>query len=465
MKASKDNDFVYQAVYRYLTLLIDEAGKGASVRLPSLRQLADRLNVSISTVQYAYSLLEKEGRVYSIAKSGYYAQAFNDMGSLDSCSDLLETVYVNARRPGMCVLSADEPASLQSLDSPLLMLERELLRQYPRPPASLVQPCGELELRTVLAARYTSSTANYWGAEDVYIGADLRGVLEILISVLQLRGATVVVESPCDWVILRLLDAAQVRVIELPLLAAEQVDVQRLESLLQQESVRLMLVSSSLSMPRGSLRPLNNQQAIAHLLARHGTWVLENDCYSELLDDEGVQPLRDWLDLERLLVFSTFEKFIGAEAPFGFLLSRHWRHELQRHFLMRAFRLSPIRQKAIARLLGGGRLDQHLSVLRRMLKERRTPLIALLRDRLGEALQIVEPEGGATVWVCSSRPVNMAQVFQRLLRQQIVIAPGELFSLQGLHRQSLRLSALGHGERDLASVVGLLGDALRLAGD
>jgi DNA-binding transcriptional MocR family regulator len=463
VKASKDNDFVYQAVYRYLTLLIDEAGWGSAVRLPSLRQLADRLNVSISTVQYAYSLLEKEGRVYSIAKSGYYATALHDVGALESSNDLLETVYTSARRPGMCVLSSDDPASLQPLDSPLLMLERELLRQYPRQPSALIQPCGELELRTVLAARYTTSTANYWGADDVYIGADLRGVLEILISVLELRSATVVVESPCDWVILRLLEAAQVRVIELPLLAGGLVDLQRLESLLQREPVRLILLSSALSMPRGSLRPLSHQQAVAHLLARYGTWVLENDCYSELHEGEGAQPLRDWLDPERLLVFSTFEKFVGAEAPFGFLLSRHWRNELQRQFLLRAFRLSPIRQKAIARLLAGGRLDQHLTMLRRMLKERRTPMIALLRDRLGDALQVIEPDGGATVWVCSMRPVNMVQVFQRLLRQQIVIAPGELFSLQGLHQHNLRLSTLGLGEQDLASVVGLLGDALRLA--
>lgn len=463
MKTSRETDFVYQAVYRYLTLLIEEAGSSSVVRLPSLRQLADRLNVSISTVQYAYSLLEKEGRVYSIAKSGYYAQALHVMDSPDSGSDLLETVYVNARRPGMCVLSADEPASLQPLDSPLLMLERELLRQYPRQSQALVQPCGELELRTVVAARYTSSTANYWRADDVYIGADLRGVLEILISVLELRRATVVVESPCDWVILRLLEAAEVRVIELPLLADGVIDLQQLESLLNDEPVRLVLLSSALSMPRGSLLPLSNQQAVAHLLGRHDTWVLENDCYSELHEGAETPRLRDWLNPDRLLVFSTFEKFIGAEAPFGILLSRHWRNELQRHFLLRAFRLSPIRQKAIARLLGGGRLDQHLLVLRRMLKDRRTPLIELLRERLGDALQVVEPQGGATVWVRSLRPVNMAQVFQRLLRQQIIIAPGELFSLHGLHAQHLRLSSLSHGDHDLTSVVGLLGDALRLA--
>jgi DNA-binding transcriptional MocR family regulator len=96
------------------------------------------------------------------------------------------------------------------------------------------------------------------------------------------------------------------------------------------------------------MRPLSNQQAIAHLLGCHGTWVLENDCYSELHESADAQRLRDCLDPDRLLVFSTFEKFIGAEAPFGILLSRHWRNELQRHFLLRAFRLSPIRQKAVS---------------------------------------------------------------------------------------------------------------------
>lgn len=462
MKA-QETDFVYQAVYRYLTQLIDEAGSSSAVRLPSLRQLADRLNVSISTVQYAYALLEKENRVYSIAKSGYYAQALPTIELPGSGNDLLETVYVNARRPGMCVLSTDDPATLQPLDSPLLMLERELLRQYPRQPQLLLQPCGDLELRTVLAARYTSSTTNCWHADDVYVGADLRGVLEILISVLELRGATVVVESPCDWIILRLLETAGVRVIELPLLEGGVIDPQRLESLLKSEPVRLILLSSILSMPHGSLLSQANRQTVAHLLGCHGTWVLENDCYSELDEAVGTDRLRDWLDPDRLLIFSTFEKFIGAEAPFGYVLSHHWRSELQRHFLLRAFRLSPIRQKAIARLLAGGRLDQHLSVLRRMLRERRTPLIQLLRERLGDVLQIVEPQGGATIWARSLRPVDMGNVFHRLLKQQIIIAPGELFSLQGLHTHHLRLSPLFNGDHDLVSVAALLGEALRLA--
>ena len=86
----------------------------------------------------------------------------------------------------------------------------------------------------------------------------------------------------------------------------------------------------------------------------------------------------------------------------------------------------------------------------------------LLQERMGDALQFVEPHGGATIWVNSSRRVNVRRVFQRLLKHQVVIAPGELFSLQGLHAQHLRLSHTFGGEQDLAEALGLLGDALRL---
>jgi DNA-binding transcriptional MocR family regulator len=458
----RETGFAYQAVYRYLTQLINESARDARVRLPSLRQLADRLSVSISTIQYAYSLLEKEGRVYSLAKSGYYAVPVSSIDTLGDGHDLLETVYVNARNPSMLVLSADEPTLLQPLDSPLLLLERELLRQYPRQPQSSAQPCGELELRAALAARYTTSPLRCWHAEDVYIGADLRGVLEILIEVLSLRHSTVVVESPCDWPVLRLFESANVKVIELAVQADGELDIDTLERTLQLNPVQLVLLSSRLNMPRASLASEDNRRAIARLLERHACWVLENDCHGELgFDPDGLR-FRDLLDPDRLLVYSTFEKIIGPEAPFGYVLSRHLRMQLQRQFLLRSFRLSPIRQKAIARLYINGRIDQHLQVLRRLLKDRSVQMSQLLNERLGDALSFVEPQGGATIWVRSLRQVDVRRVFQRLLQRQVLIAPGELFSLQGLHAQHMRLSHTFGGDHDLSAAIGLLGDALRL---
>ena len=70
MEQSGSGEFAYRKVYRYLEALIDQAPRSGPCRLPSLRVLARRLRVSLATVQSAYSLLEEEGRVQCLSRSG-----------------------------------------------------------------------------------------------------------------------------------------------------------------------------------------------------------------------------------------------------------------------------------------------------------------------------------------------------------------------------------------------------------
>ena len=54
----------------------------------------------------------------------------------------------------------------------------------------------------------------------------------------------------------------------------------------------------------------------------------------------------------------------------------------------------------------------------------------------------------------------MGRVFERLLKQRIVIAPGELFSVRGLHRQSLCLSGSADWSQNIESNLVNLRNAL-----
>ncbi|AZE89313.1 PLP-dependent aminotransferase family protein [Pseudomonas orientalis] len=460
LRGERQADFAYQAVYRYMINLINEVSLETPVKLPSLRQLSSRLKVSISTIQYAYSILEKEGRIYSVAKSGYFAWPVATNAPTTTDADLLERLYAATRRPAMVVLSGDEPALLGSLDGALLTLERQLIRRYPHHLQTRSQPSGVWELRAALAARYTSSPTRCWQADEVYIGADLRGVLEILIDTLDLKGTVVVVESPCEYLVLRLLQDAGVRVIELPWHADGRFDLTTFEHLLRHETVHLVLLSSGVSMPSGSVLSVQERLQVAHLLDRFGCWLLENDTFGELSFVPSPTALRHLVNPERLMVFSSFEKILGPEAPFGFVLSRQLSGELQRQFLLRAFRLSSIRQRAIARLYESGRFDQHLQTLRQRLREQAQAMGHRLDERLEGRVSYRMPGAGASFWLQSTAAVDMHQVFQRMVAQQVVIAPGELFSLSGLHQQHMRLSHAFSGHPNLDVALDTLAGAL-----
>ncbi|GFM88554.1 GntR family transcriptional regulator [Pseudomonas cichorii] len=460
-------DFAYQAVYRYLVRLIDEVQTDSTTRMPSLRQLSRRLRVSISTVQSAYSLLEKEGRVCSMPKSGYYAlpSASSDETPepVFENGNLLEAFYRHIRRPGVWVLGNDEPTLLQSMESPLLAMERELLRYYPRPLSSGFQPFGDIELRTALAARYTQDAQRCWHPENVYIGPDMPGMLAAVVEVLNLRGATVLVESPCTWTLLRLLQSFDIRVIEVPLDEAGAINLAVLDQVLLTENIGLALLPSLLNPVQCSTLPAANLQAVAQLLNRYRVWVLENDSHGELVFVPKQARLRDLIDPQRLLILGSFDKVLGPEAPYGYLLCKHFDVQWQQYFLLRAFELPPIRQKAVARLCSSGRLDAHLVELRELLAQRMQMMVQLLDRDLGQLLRYELPEGGCGIWVQSVYRVDMRQVFESLLQQRIIVTPGELFSLQGLHRQHLRIGYAIDWTQNIARLLSALAEALKQA--
>lgn len=462
MKKAKSGSFAYQAVYRYLLELIAQMAPGSYCKLPSLRDLAQRLDVSISTIQYAYSLLEHEGRVQSVPKSGYFARG-PDVG-LQACTgeDLLHHLQQHASSPQMLVLSGGQWQALPSLEATLLGIERQLLRQYPRPTAS-AHPGGELELRTALAARYTRSAQLYWSAEDVYLAADLRSLFETLVAALDLRGSAIVVTTPCSWRLLRILQTAGLRIIELPLGSEGIVDLERLDAVLNGEPVRMVMLAAHLSCPQGSVMPDRQARDLARLLVRQGVWVLENDLDTELGFSRPAACLRELVDPQRLLVFSSLERSVGAEAPYAYLLSRNGQEQLQRQFLERGFRLPPLRQQAVARLYAKGRIDVHLEQVRMHLRERVSHLHRQMQAQLGAQLRFQMPAGGATIWAQVRAPLDTRALFHRLLQQGLVIAPGELFSLQGDYRQYLRLGWPTGQQGDLHGGLSVLRDELQRA--
>ncbi|MFH7617945.1 PLP-dependent aminotransferase family protein, partial [Pseudomonas syringae pv. tagetis] len=73
---------------------------------------------------------------------------------------------------------------------------------------------------------------------------------------------------------------------------------------------------------------------------------------------------------QRLVIIGGFDKSVGPEAPYGYLLCNTVDAQWQQYFWLRAFELPRIRQRAIARLCSNGRLYRLLMALRETLARR-----------------------------------------------------------------------------------------------
>ena len=66
------SESLYFQIYRQLKEEIQSGHLSAGVKLLSKRKMAENLNVSVNTVETAYSQLVSEGFIEARAKSGYY---------------------------------------------------------------------------------------------------------------------------------------------------------------------------------------------------------------------------------------------------------------------------------------------------------------------------------------------------------------------------------------------------------
>ncbi|BBH46451.1 aminotransferase class I/II-fold pyridoxal phosphate-dependent enzyme [Pseudomonas sp. KU43P] len=433
-------EFAYHKVYRYLQALIDQAERGGELRLPSLRALARRLRVSLATVQAAYGLLENEGRVRSVAKSGYFAQLSVGTGE--------------ARMP-----RSAEPVQ-PNLERTLLAHERRLARQR----VQAMPPCSaSVRLREALADRYARAGGQLWKTEHVHLGPDVQAVLETLLAALALQGGTILVASPCCWRLLRVLQRLGMQVLEVPLDSEGGFDLGSLAQLLGQGSVRMLIMPSCLGLPGGGMISAYDQQQVARLLEGQPIWLLENDLDSErrFAASSGAR-LRDRVDPRWLLVLGSLEAAVGAEAPYAYVLGRH--PVLGEAFARRAFQLPPLRQQALAQMFSKGEIDRHLSRQRVVLGQRMRQLCDQLDAHLGGQLVFTVPEGGHAVWVRLRRPALADRVVAAMAGTALAVMAGAQFSLQGRYRHCLLLTWTGEQPSALREAVFRLGEALAVHG-
>ncbi|WP_085626644.1 MULTISPECIES: aminotransferase class I/II-fold pyridoxal phosphate-dependent enzyme [unclassified Pseudomonas] len=441
MEPSGPGEFAYRKVYRYLEALIDQAPGSATCRLPSLRALSRRLRVSLATVQSAYSLLEEEGRVQCLPRSGYFVQGA-------AKGDAVAT-------PRQAPLPAQP-----MLERALFTHERRLARQRSHGVAPWDTP-GSDRLRNAVAERYTRSSNQYWRAEDVQLAPDVQALLETLLAALDLKGGTVVVHSPCCWQVLRALARAGMRVLEVPLDSRGNPDVRALARLLGSEPVCMVVMPSCLGMPQGRLVSRHYQQQLGQLLGQHPVWLLENDLDSEhCYSGPPNTRLRDWVDPRWLLVIGTFDAAVGGEAPYAYLLG----HDalLARAFTERAFRLAPLRLQALAHMLGKGEIEAQLVRLRTDLQKRMQCLARALQQQFGQRVALEMPEGGRTLWVRFHQPPPWQDIAEALAGSALHAMPGEQFSVQLRYRHYLALAWLGDHPGELQQAVGRLAQALEL---
>jgi DNA-binding transcriptional MocR family regulator len=433
-------------VMRAIRAKVASRAFAAGDRLPSIRILAATMGVSPSTVVEAYDRLVAEGLVRARRGSGFYiaAPALTPLALTEDDRKHDRTVdpfWVSRQsldaqptvlKPGCGWLPADwmPNGALRRAFRSLARAEDGVLTDYGGTRGSLV-------LRRLLLTRFAEDGIDA-SADQLLLTASGTQAIDLICRFLLRPGNTVLVDDPCYFNFRALLRAHQANVIGVPYTPSGP-DVAQFEAILAAERPRLYITNSALHNPTGATLSPHTAHRLLNAAAAHDLIIVEDDIFADFEPEPS--PRLSALDgLSRVIRIGSFSKTLSASVRCGYIAARRdWIEDLVDLQVAISFGgPSPVAAGLIVNVLTSGGYRKHMDDLRLRLVRARREIAGKLQD-LGIELWLM-PRGGFYLWCRLSEGLKAVDVARAALVEDIVLAPGNVFSVSETASAFLRFN-------------------------
>jgi DNA-binding transcriptional MocR family regulator len=466
---------LYEDVAARISGMIESGTYQAGDRLPSVRELSRRMQVSINTVTSAYVRLENLQLIEARPQSGYFVRSrVLEPGTVTAAARDIEAKPVVIGDRQMRIIRSLGSRSLVPLGTgapnaallPIGRLNRMLAAQVRRhsvESVSYAPPAGLMRLRQQIAKRLVAAGCTV-AAEDVIVTS---GCVEAVALALQTAcepGQTVAIASPVYYSFLNLIQWLGLNVLEIPACPREGLNLDVLAYALRRNPVHACIVIANFNNPLGSVMPDDAKRRLAEMAAKHRIALIENDVYGDLSFAAVRPPSIKAFDRDGWVIqCSSFSKTLAPGYRTGWMVpGRFQKKALMLKQLFNVATSSPA-QLAIAEFLANGGYGRHLRGLCRTYAQQ----MANVRNAIGRyfppGTRVTRPEGGTVLWVEMPEAVDACQLYEQALERGIGIAPGPLFTTGGDFAHCIRLSAV-FWDSQVEEAIRVTGDlAARLA--
>lgn len=424
---------------------IDSRSLVSGAKLPSIRSLADSMSVSKSTVVEAYDRLTASGVISARRGSGFYVAghapplSIADVGPrLDRAIDpiwvmrqSLETSGA-ALRPGCGWLPRSwlPEASLRTNLRRLARQDKTQLAGYGTPPA------GFVPMRQYLAAR-AGERGIAVTPEQIILTDSGTHAIDLALRFLIKPGDVVLVDDPCYFNFTAMLRAHRAEVIGV-LRTASGPDLDDFARVLTKHKPRLYVTNSAFHNPTGSVIKASVVHRILKLAEQHDLLIIEDDIFADF--EREPAPRFATLDgLHRVIHIGSFSKTVSASIRCGYIAARaEWIEQLVDLKLATTFGSSPFAAELLHGVVANTTYRRHL----RSLHDRLANSMGETARRLTQAglTPKSDPIGGLFLWAQLPNKLEAAEVAQRALTQNVVLAPGNVFSVSQSCKSMLRFN-------------------------
>ncbi len=449
--------FLYEKVAAELTGQIRRGTLRPGDRVPSVRQVRQQYDVSLSTAVQALSLLERRGLVEARPQSGFYvlaqlAEEFvlseQETGAAASAKpnhvmtcELIGEVVAAARDPKSLPLGAATIGADLLPGSQLYRAMNWAMRELGADGLMYEMPPGNAELRRQIA-RLGAAAGLRVGPEAIVITSGSMEALSLSLRSVTRPGDVVAIDSPIFYGILELVAALGLKTAEIPVHPVTGMDLTHLRDVMNKRRIAAVLSIPNFNNPLGSKMPDTAKEELVAMLAKADVPLIEDDIYGDLQHD-GLRPLAAKAFDKKGLVLhcSSYSKTISPGIRVGWVMPGRFQAAVERLKFVNTIASATVAQAAIAHFLERGGYERHLKRLRPELSTRIQLYALAIQKYFPAGTKVSCPTGGFVLWVQMPPGCDARKLYERARAHGIGVIPGPAFSSEvGNFATCLRLS-------------------------
>ncbi len=388
---------LYEQLYLAIRQDIVDGVLQSHTKLPSKRQLAAHLEISVATVEAAYGQLVAEGYLSAALKRGYFVQSVSVPPQ--QLPKPMETAAVQTEEAQNCAY--DLRTSAVDTDgfpfATWAKLMRATLSEYGGTLLQSTPPQGALALRTEIQRYLYSFRGISVQTEQIVVGAGSEYLIGLLIQLLG-RNKVYALENPGYPKVAQTFRAGGAQVMPIPL------DKEGMrEDALRQAAPNVVYLTPSHHFPLGMVMPVARRMVMLHwAAAAEHRYLIEDDYDSEFrYSSRPIATLKTLDHADRVIYLNTFAKSLAPSLRIGYMvLPMPLVQQLQERLGFYSSTVPSFEQYTLAKFMQTGAFERHISRSRNRYRLRRDALLsAIAASPLAKVTEICGEDAGQHVLV------------------------------------------------------------------
>jgi len=425
LKYDENSQYIYQQLYKGIKHRILEGALKSNEKLPSKRELANNLEVSVNSVTNAYEQLLAEGYIYSIERKGYYVESIAQFISNNSM--MINKLPHDLKEQ---FTEKDDWLSFSHMTSDIskfpfemwIRCQQKAIKNHKTELSEITHPQGPYTVRKTISKLIALTRGVICEPEQIIIGPGTQSLLQQLMST-QNPNTIVAIENPGYsrfYTLLKKMDL-DVRPITLD---DEGIDINKVIS----SQAQFVIVTPSHQFPTGIIMPISRRIELLNWATQSDDrYIIEDDYDSEFKYKTDNIPSLQSLDRNNRVIYTgTFSKTLLPSFRFSYIvLPPKVLKEFQRLNVDLIHSSNTLSLLTLHYFIENGEYERHVKRMNLHYEVKRKSLITKLNKRFGNRMIIEDIPAGLHFLANFHTERNYSEIEKRAEQEKL-----ELYSIR-----------------------------------